>query len=49
MQVRAEYPPYYWAAFVLAGDAGEVTGKISQATPTVTPMATVENSVDVNS
>jgi CHAT domain-containing protein/tetratricopeptide (TPR) repeat protein len=26
MDVRAEYPhPYYWAAFVLTGDAGEVT------------------------
>jgi len=37
MDVRAEYPhPYYWAAFVLTGDAGEVT----EATgPTPTPAA----------
>ncbi len=38
-EVRAQYPhPYYWAAFVLTGDPGKVTGAmvISQATPTVT-------------
>jgi CHAT domain-containing protein/Tfp pilus assembly protein PilF len=36
IDVRTEYPhPYYWAAFVLTGDAGEVTGEvvISAATP----------------
>ena len=41
IDTRAEYPhPYYWAGFVLAGDAGEVTNfappdTTNQATPTV--------------
>jgi CHAT domain-containing protein/Tfp pilus assembly protein PilF len=37
LEVRAEYPhPYYWAAFVLTGDPGDVTGEIiaEEATPT---------------
>jgi CHAT domain-containing protein len=34
VDVRAEYPhPYYWAAFVLTGDAGEVTGAPVDETP----------------
>jgi CHAT domain-containing protein/tetratricopeptide (TPR) repeat protein len=45
LEVREEYPhPYYWAAFVLTGDPGEVAGKVavSEATPpATTEVATV--------
>ena len=40
IDVRSEYPnPYYWAAFVLSGDAGEITadGVSLPQTTTVTP------------
>jgi CHAT domain-containing protein/Tfp pilus assembly protein PilF len=55
--LRREYPhPYYWAAFVLTGDAGEVTGEalIPAATPVavstlmITPLATLPDSTDMH-
>jgi CHAT domain-containing protein/tetratricopeptide (TPR) repeat protein len=43
LEVREEYPnPYYWAGFVLSGDAGEVTGYQSSLPVPETTAAPVE-------
>ena len=37
IEVRAEYPhPYFWSAFVVTGDPGEVTGKVMVGAPSPT-------------
>ena len=39
LDVREEYPnPHYWAAFVLSGDAGEISAYASPAKETTTPL-----------
>lgn len=46
IDTRAEYPhPYYWAAFVLTGDAGEVNGKVAVRAATPTPTVTEETAL----
>lgn len=45
IEMRAEYPnPYYWAAFVLSGQGGEIQKDITLKVATELPEATVEAS-----